>query len=138
MTLGSTFRTAIVLHVLIAGHVQACQPSTPGGVRGEPSALPASISPPAPPALAPPEEMLACKTHADCAITCRIDGDCCTEQCGCSQPMNRAFLKRLEQHLTKDCGNEPVCPVASCVGEKKYAARCDIGLCVAHKLPGSA
>jgi hypothetical protein len=81
--------------------------------------------------------MLACRTHDDCAITCRIDGSCCTEQCGCSQPMSRAFLKRLERYLADVCGKDPVCPVASCVGEKKYQARCERGLCVARKLPGS-
>jgi hypothetical protein len=84
-----------------------------------------------------PQDMLACKTDADCAITCRFDGDCCAEQCGCSQPMSHAFSKRLERHLAESCGPEPVCPVASCVGTKKYKARCDAGTCVARKLPGS-
>ncbi len=84
------------------------------------------------------EERLACKTDADCVITCRTDGDCCTEQCGCSQPMSRAFLKRLERHLIEECGPNPICPVASCVGTKNYRPQCQKGQCDALKLPGSA
>jgi hypothetical protein len=81
-------------------------------------------------------EPLACGADDDCVITCRSDGSCCLEQCGCSHPMSRAFLARLESHLAEACGPDPLCPVAGCVGTKRYAPRCDNGRCTARKLPG--
>jgi hypothetical protein len=81
-------------------------------------------------------EPLSCRTDADCVITCHADGSCCLEQCGCSYPMSRVFLARLESHLSAECGPDPLCPVAGCVGTKLYEARCDNGQCTARKLPG--
>ena len=81
-------------------------------------------------------EPLACHADADCIITCRTDGSCCLEQCGCSQPMSRTFLARLESHLSRECGPDPLCPVAGCVGTKLYEPRCEKGQCTALKLPG--
>jgi hypothetical protein len=90
-----------------------------------------------PPTLAhDPAESLACRGDADCTITCRSDGSCCLEQCGCSQPMGRQFLERLELHLARECGPKPLCPVAGCVGTKLYEVRCEKGQCSAVKLPG--
>ena len=79
---------------------------------------------------------LGCRVDADCVITCRSDGSCCLEQCGCSMPMSRNFLERLEVHLADQCGPKPLCPVAGCVGTKLYEARCTQGRCSALKLPG--
>jgi hypothetical protein len=81
-------------------------------------------------------EPLFCRADADCAITCRTDGSCCLEQCGCSQPMSRSFLARLESHHAGECGPNPLCPVAGCVGTKLYEPYCDRGQCAARKLPG--
>jgi len=81
-------------------------------------------------------EPLACGADADCVITCRTDGRCCLEQCGCSQPMSRSFLARLETHLSAECGPDPLCPVAGCVGTKLNEPRCENGQCTARKLPG--
>ncbi|HMJ53064.1 MAG TPA: hypothetical protein VK540_13340 [Polyangiaceae bacterium] len=90
-----------------------------------------------PPTLArDPAESLACRADAECTITCRSDGSCCLEQCGCSAPMSRLFLERLESHVAHECGPNPLCPVAGCVGTKLYEARCQKGQCVAIKLPG--
>lgn len=83
-----------------------------------------------------PTEPLACRADADCIITCRTDGSCCLEQCGCSQPMSRTFLARLESHLSRECGPDPLCPVAGCVGTKLYEPACEKGQCAARKLPG--
>jgi hypothetical protein len=82
------------------------------------------------------DEALTCRADADCIITCRSDGSCCLEQCGCSHPMSRAFLARLESHLSRACGPDPLCPVAGCVGTKLYEPYCDSGRCAARKLPG--
>jgi hypothetical protein len=81
-------------------------------------------------------ETLGCRVDADCVITCRSDGSCCLEQCGCSTPMSRSFLERLEVHLARECGPKPLCPVAGCVGTKLYEAHCTKGRCSAVKLPG--
>lgn len=81
-------------------------------------------------------DVVGCGGDADCVITCRSDGSCCLEQCGCSMPMSRAFLDRLEAHHARECGPNPRCPVAGCVGTKLYEARCRQGQCVAVKLPG--
>jgi hypothetical protein len=158
MSMGLTISVAFASSVVAIG----CRNGSPPVVSAEPStplptisALPiapaAPASPPPAASVVPsepnaspsrlaqtPEEVLACRTDADCIITCRFDGSCCTEQCGCSQPMSRAFAKRLERHLLEECGKDPICPVASCVGTKKDAARCERGQCVAKKLPGSA
>jgi len=50
--------------------------------------------------------------------------------------MSRLFLERLESHVAHECGPNPLCPVAGCVGTKLYEARCQKGQCVAIKLPG--
>jgi len=50
--------------------------------------------------------------------------------------MSRLFLERLESHLARECGPNPLCPVAGCVGTKLYEPRCKKGQCTALKLPG--
>jgi hypothetical protein len=114
--------------------------STPRPLPGAPPELPKSgpdSERRVPPKLGRDDaDALTCRVDADCVITCRSDGSCCLEQCGCSMPMSRPFLDRLEVHLARECGPNPLCPMAGCVGTKLYEPRCHKGQCVAVKQPG--
>jgi hypothetical protein len=150
MPILQTRLVVLLLHAALASG--GCRNGAPAAAGGGPAAV-ARIdgraadapSPAVDPAPAPtprrlaeqPRQSLACNKDSDCLITCRSDGDCCLEQCGCSRAMSRGFLQRLERHLAEQCGPDPLCPVAGCVGTKRYKARCVRGQCTAVKLPGS-
>lgn len=150
MPILQTRLVVLILHAALASG--GCRNGAPAAAGGGPAAVARrggqeadaasrSVDPepaPTPRKLAEhPQQALACNKDSDCLITCRSDGDCCLEQCGCSQAMSRAFVQRLERHLAAQCGSDPLCPVAGCVGTKKYKARCVRGQCAAVKLPGS-
>lgn len=80
----------------------------------------------------PAAEVRGCAADADCVVSCRVDGACCPEVCGCTQVYNRAFLAALTAHQSG-------CATAGCDQLKcteyapPYTAACVSGRCVARR-----
>lgn len=79
-------------------------------------------------------ELRGCQSDADCAITCRRDGDCCPELCACTSVYNKAFIAELEQQQAHCDARK--CPVARCEAPTHdLAAVCEAGVCAVRQTP---
>jgi hypothetical protein len=104
---------ASALYALCAASLTGCTPPAPAA----PAAPLRSFFGGAVPPLAVGDgarESTACKTDADCVLTCDTDGRCCPQLCVCTHPFNRAFAARLRAHIASTCG-AAICPVARCM-----------------------
>lgn len=81
-----------------------------------------------------PEQLRGCRTDADCALTCRVDGDCCPRLCTCDHALNRETLAELQAH-------QAACTYRGCAKAKcrdpghDLVPTCVDGLCGAREVP---
>ena len=84
----------------------------------------------------PPDGVAECQTEEDCAISCRIPGECCKQSCGpCEQVYPTARAAALDDWRDKKC-DLGKCPKVQCRAREydTYAA-CVTGRCVVKQKP---
>lgn len=81
----------------------------------------------------------SCKVDSDCAITCRVNGNCCDQTCHCGTAYARGVVDKLHRRWAKYCrGNREhyKCSDIACGGAStRSVARCKKGRCVSVQLP---
>ena len=92
------------------------------------------------PAVEPADEF-ACRSDAECEITCNIDGECCAEPCPpCSHAYHKNKVRKMRDERRKSCkgkAESPECnpPVGCAEPQHDFVPRCEQGACTAVKAP---
>jgi hypothetical protein len=91
----------------------------------------------APPSNAPPEKSLACKTMADCVVTCTGPPVCCGQGCRCTHVYNLADLEAYKKYAARICATKKIeCKQYRCPKPiRKLVADCRAGKCVGVEMP---
>ena len=78
-----------------------------------------------------------CEEDRECVITSKIDGNCCGDPCGESQPFNLSYYDTLSKHQKDICSDATfTCPDAKCPQKAtKTVARCVNQRCAAVDEP---
>ncbi len=78
-----------------------------------------------------------CEEDRECTVTSHIDGNCCGDACGASQPFNLSYFDTLTKHQRDICSDATfTCPDVTCPEKTtKTVARCVNKRCAAVEEP---